>query len=114
MKITCITHGRDPIFQGCLEGTLPGSYSENSVMSSVQRAAIAWNILNAAGIPGVTNVYVHPITNGVNVCVQIQKRYQGQPRQIAAEGRKYPKFVVHMGLEGLCDEFAHRAFRQQV
>ncbi|MBI4253679.1 MAG: UbiD family decarboxylase [Candidatus Rokubacteria bacterium] len=84
MKITCITHRRDPIFQGCLEGTLPGSYSENSVMSSVQRAAIAWNILNAAGIPGVTNVYVHPITNGVNVCVQIQKRYQGQPRQIAA------------------------------
>src|SRR5262249_59865183 len=22
MKITCITHRRDPIFQGCLEGTL--------------------------------------------------------------------------------------------
>ena len=38
MKVTCITHRRDPIFRGCLEGTLPGSYSENSVMSSVQRA----------------------------------------------------------------------------
>ena len=33
MKVTCITHRRDPIFRGCLEGTLPGSYSENSVMS---------------------------------------------------------------------------------
>jgi UbiD family decarboxylase len=84
MKITCITHRRDPIFQGCLEGTLPGSYSENSVMSSVQRAAIAWNILTGAGIPGIRDVYVHPITNGVNVCVKITKHYQGQPKQIAA------------------------------
>src|SRR5499425_667323 len=84
MKITCITHRRDPIFQGCLEGTLPGSYSENIVMSSVQRAAIAWNILTGAGIPGIRDVYVHPITNGVNVCVKITKHYQGQPKQIAA------------------------------
>jgi UbiD family decarboxylase len=84
MKITAITHRTDPIFRGCLEGTLPGSYSENSVMSSVQRAAIAWNILTAAGIPGIGDVYVHPITNGTNICVQIRKHYQGQPKQIAA------------------------------
>ncbi len=84
MKITCITHRRDPIFRGSLEGTLPGSYSENSVMSSVQRAAIAWNILNGAGIPGILDVYAPPITNGVNIRVQIKKHYQGQPKQIAA------------------------------
>ncbi len=84
MRITCITHRRDPIFRGCLEGTLPGSYSENSVMSSVQRAAIAWNILTQAGIPGIRDVWVPPITNGVNVVVQITKHYQGQPKQIAA------------------------------
>jgi len=84
MRITCITHRRDPIFQGCLEGTLPGSYSENSVMSSVQRAAIAWNILSGAGIPGIRDVFVPPITNGVNIVVQIRKAYQGQPKQIAA------------------------------
>jgi 4-hydroxy-3-polyprenylbenzoate decarboxylase len=84
MKISCITHRRDPIFCGSLEGTLPGSYSENSVMSSVQRAAIAWNILNGAGIPGILDVYAPPITNGVNLRVQIKKHYQGQPKQIAA------------------------------
>jgi UbiD family decarboxylase len=84
MKITCVTHRTGPIFRGCLEGTLPGSYSENSVMSSVQRAAIAWNILTTAGIPGIRDVYVHPITNGTNICVQIRKHYQGQPKQIAA------------------------------
>ena len=84
MQITCISHRREPIFRGCLEGTLPGSYSENSVMSSVQRAAIAWNILSAAGIPGIRDVFVPPITNGVNIIVQIKKAYQGQPKQIAA------------------------------
>jgi UbiD family decarboxylase len=84
MKVTCITHRREPILRGCLEGTLPGSYSENSVMSAVQRAGIAWNILKGAGIPGITDVYVHPITNGVNIVVQVRKAYQGQPKQIAA------------------------------
>jgi 4-hydroxy-3-polyprenylbenzoate decarboxylase len=84
MKLSCITHRRDPILCGSLEGTLPGSYSENSVMSSVQRAAIAWNILNGAGIPGILDVYAPPITNGVNIRIQIKKHYQGQPKQIAA------------------------------
>jgi UbiD family decarboxylase len=84
MKVTCITHRRDPILRGSLEGTLPGSYSENSVMSSVQRSAIAWNILNGAGIPGILDVYAPPITNGVNIRIQIKKHYQGQPKQIAA------------------------------
>jgi len=84
MEVTCITHRNDPIFQGCLEGTLPGSYSENSVMSSIQRAAIAWSILSGAGIPGIRDVWVPPITNGVNVHVQITKHYQGQPKQIAS------------------------------
>ena len=50
----------------------------------MQRAAIAWNILNGAGIPGVLDVYAPPITNGVNSRVQIKKHYQGQPKQIAA------------------------------
>jgi UbiD family decarboxylase len=84
MQITCITHRTDPIFRGTLEGTLPGSFSENSVMSSVQRAAIAWNILSTAGIPGIRNVFVHPITNGTNIAIQIHKHYEGQPKQIAA------------------------------
>jgi 4-hydroxy-3-polyprenylbenzoate decarboxylase len=53
-------------------------------MSSTQRAAIAWNILTGAGIPGIRDVWVPPITNGVNVHVQITKHYQGQPKQIAS------------------------------
>ncbi len=83
MRVTCITYRNNPIFMGTLEGTLPGSASENSVMSSVQRSAIAWNILKNAGIPGIQDVFIHPITNGTNICVQIKKQYQGQPKQIA-------------------------------
>src|SRR2546428_3770809 len=84
MQITCITHRRDPIFRGGLGGTRPGPDSETSVRSPVQRAAIGWNILTVAGIPGVGDVFVPPITNGVNIVVQIKKAYQGQPKQIAA------------------------------
>ncbi len=84
IQVTCVTHRTDPIFRGTLEGTLPGSFSENSIMSSVQRAAIAWNILTGAGIPGIRDVFIHPITNGTNICIQIRKHYQGQPKQIAA------------------------------
>ena len=84
MRVTCITYRNKPVFNGTLEGTLPTSASENSIMSSVQRAAIAWNILKGAGIQSVTDVFIHPITNGTNIAVQIKKLYQGQPKQIAS------------------------------
>ena len=84
IKVECITHRNDPILRGTQEGTLPGSYNENSMMSSIQRAAIAWNILEQQGVPGVTNVHVHPVTNGTNICVAINKRYQGHAKQVAA------------------------------
>ena len=54
------------------------------MMSSIQRAAIAWNILDQQGVPGIANVHVHPVTNGTNICVAINKRYQGHAKQVAA------------------------------
>ena len=122
MKIACITHRRDPIFCGSLEGTLPGSYSENSVMSSVQRAAIAWNILNSAGVPGILDVYAPPITNGVNIRVQIKKHYQGQPKQIAAalwgnsaaQYRYKHVIVVEEDIDPADDEQVEWAFAHRV
>jgi len=84
IKVECITFRNDPILRGTQEGTLPGSYNENSMMSSIQRAAIAWNILQQQGVPGVSNVHVHPVTNGTNVCVAINKQYQGHAKHVAA------------------------------
>ena len=84
IRVECVTHRNDPILRGTQEGTLPGSYTENSLMSSIQRAAIAWNILEQQGVPGIANVHVHPVTNGTNICVAINKRYQGHAKQVAA------------------------------
>ena len=58
VRVTAITHRDDPIFRGTLEGTLPKMLNENSIMSSVQRAALAWNILERSGVPGVTDVQI--------------------------------------------------------
>jgi len=43
MRVTAITHRNDAILRGTIEGALPGSFSENGVMSSIQRSATAWN-----------------------------------------------------------------------
>lgn len=84
VKVSAITHRDRPIFRGTLEGSLPGASGENSYMSSIQRAAIACNVLRNAGIPGILDVFVHPVNNGTTVIVQIKKHYEGQPKQIAA------------------------------
>jgi len=84
IQVTAITHRDNPIFRGTLEGSLPGASGENSFMSGIQRAAIAWDLLERAGVPGVLNVVVHPVTNGTNIVVQIHKAFEGHAKQVAA------------------------------
>jgi 4-hydroxy-3-polyprenylbenzoate decarboxylase len=83
-KVTCITHRNDPIFRGTLEGTLPKMLNENSVMSSVQRAGVAWNVLERAGVPGITDVHCAPANNGTTLFIQMHQTYRGQAKQAAA------------------------------
>jgi UbiD family decarboxylase len=84
IQVTAMTHRESPIFRGTLEGSLPGASGENSHMSSLQRAAIAWSTLQNAGVPGVTGVYVHPVTNGTTVAIQIKKVNEGHPKMVAS------------------------------
>jgi len=84
IEVSCILHRHDPILRGTQEGNMPGSFSENAVISSAQRAGIAWNILASLGVPGVLDVYCDPITCGINVYIKIRKTYQAQAKQIAA------------------------------
>src|SRR5258708_20236217 len=81
--VTAITHRDQPIFRGTLEGTLPKMLNENSIMSSVQRAALAWNILERSGVPGVTDVHCPPANNGTTLMIQLKQTYRGQPKQAA-------------------------------
>lgn len=83
-KVTCVTMRRNPIFRGTLEGTLPKMLNENSVTSSVQRAGVAWNVLKAAGVPGVTDVHCSAANNGTTLIIQLKQTYRGQAKQAAA------------------------------
>ena len=53
-------------------------------MSSVQRAALAWNILERSGVPGVTDVHCPPANNGTTLMIQLRQTYRGQAKQAAA------------------------------
>ncbi|HEY2532642.1 MAG TPA: UbiD family decarboxylase [Xanthobacteraceae bacterium] len=83
IRVTCITHRTDPILRGTIEGSMPGSFSENGVCSSIMRAATAWNVLDRAGVPDVTDVWCPPVQAGVNTFVQIKQSYRGQAKQVA-------------------------------
>jgi UbiD family decarboxylase len=83
VRVTAITHRNDPILRGTVEGALPGSFSENAFTSSVMRSAIAWNVLDRAGVPGVTDVWGPPVQMGINVNVQIHQSYRNQAKQVA-------------------------------
>ncbi len=84
VRVSCITHRDDPILRGTLEGTMPKMLCENSVMSSVQRAALAWNVLDRAGVPGVTDVHCPAANNGTTLMIQLRQTYRGQAKQAAA------------------------------
>lgn len=83
-RVTCVTTRDDPILRGTLEGTLPKQLNENSVMSSIQRAGVAWNVLKAAGVPGVTDVHCSAANNGTTLIIQLRQTYRGQAKQAAA------------------------------
>ena len=81
--MTAITHRNDPVLRGTIEGALPKSYSENAINSSIMRSGIAWNVLDRAGIPGVTDVWGPPVHATMNLIVQIKQTYRNQAKQVA-------------------------------
>jgi UbiD family decarboxylase len=83
VRVTAITHRNNPILRGTIEGAMPKSYSENAFTSSVMRSAIAWNVLDRAGVPGVTDVWGQPVQMGTNLNVSIKQTYRNQAKQVA-------------------------------
>ncbi len=83
-KVTAVTFRNDPIHRGTLEGTMPKMLNENSIMSSIQRAAVAWNVLDRAGVPGITGVHCPAANNGTTLIIQLRQFYRGQAKQAAA------------------------------
>lgn len=79
IKISCITYRDDPIFRGTLEGMNYMNPNEDSSILVVSLSAIAKNILESQGVPGVLEVSAVPIT-----LVKIKKLFRGHAKQVAA------------------------------
>ncbi|MCY4309839.1 MAG: UbiD family decarboxylase [Rhodospirillaceae bacterium] len=82
VDVSCITHRHDPIMRGALEGARPGFPSEDSLLCAYSWSAIAWNLLEAAGVSGITDVWMPPVVTGTNIVVQVRKQYRGHAQQI--------------------------------
>lgn len=95
IKVSCITHRNNPIFRGTLEGMNYRNPNEDSSILVVTLSAIAKNILESQGIPGILDVSAVPIT-----LVKIKKLYRGHAKQVAtalwgSSGAQYLfKFVI--------------------
>jgi hypothetical protein len=72
IRVTAITHRNNPILRGAIEGSLPGSFSENGICSSIMRASTAWNVLDRAGVPGITDVWCPPVQTGINLLIRMK------------------------------------------
>src|SRR4051794_3615615 len=83
IRVTAITHRNNPILRGTIEGSMPGSYSETGVSSSIMRGPPAWNVLDRAGVPGIPDVWCPPVHAGINLLIQMQQSYRNQAKQAA-------------------------------
>ncbi|MGA3209262.1 MAG: UbiD family decarboxylase [Syntrophales bacterium] len=77
--VSCIMHRNEPILRGTLEGMNYLNPNEDSSVLVVSLAAVAKNILESQGVPGVLEVSAVPIT-----LVKIKKMFRGHAKQVAA------------------------------
>lgn len=83
LEVTCITHRNKPLMRGTLEGCRPGFPSEDSILCSYSWSAIFWNMLETAGVVGITDVWCPHVSTGTHIVVQIRKQYRGHAQQVA-------------------------------
>ena len=83
LRVTRVMHRDDPVLPGALEGNRPGFPSVDWPLCAYSWSAIAWNMLDDAGVPGVTDAWMIPVTTGTNIVVQIDKMFRGHARQVA-------------------------------
>lgn len=82
IRVKCITHRRDPIFQGTLEGK---PINEDHVCTSVLLSALAHNTLaETLGIQGIRGAYFPAAAGGWGMAIiSLNQRYPGHARTAA-------------------------------
>lgn len=80
VRLSSVSYGDDPIVLGCVPGKPP---NDNTFFRSRLRAALIWDELERAGVPGITRVWSHEAGGGrlFNI-VSIRQMYPGHSRQV--------------------------------
>jgi 4-hydroxy-3-polyprenylbenzoate decarboxylase len=80
IRVQSVLHRDDPIVLGCIPGKPP---NDNTFFRSPLRAALIWNELEQAGVPGIVGVWSHEAGGGrlLNV-VAITQLYPGHAKQV--------------------------------
>lgn len=87
-EVTGLFHRDDPVNLGAPPGKPPHDYS---YMRSVMKSAMATDALAAAGLPGVTGVWLHEAGGGRSIiAVAIEQRYAGHSRQAGYLAAQHP------------------------
>lgn len=81
MHVTAVTHRRNPIFQGSLEGH---PINESHVIAAVSKTATAWEALETAGITGIRDVATLPESASAHIVVSCRMSVAGQPDWISS------------------------------
>jgi 4-hydroxy-3-polyprenylbenzoate decarboxylase len=84
IRVECITHRNNPIYQAGLEGSSPGKISESAFWATPPRAAGIWQSLEDVGVPNIKGVWGPIICQMVNLRIQIDTLYRGHSKQVAA------------------------------
>ena len=90
INVKSINWRNDPIVMGCLPGKPP---NDNTYFRSPLRAAMLWNELERAGVPGVVGAWSHEAGGGrfLNV-ISIKQMYPGHAKQVG-----HATTAVHAG-----------------
>lgn len=96
IRLKALTHRRDPIFQGTLEGAPP---SESTMLRVPGATAGAWALVRGAGIPGIRDIHLTDMgCASYFAVVSLEDQfYFGHAREVVSAlwaGKPAPKWIV--------------------
>ena len=84
IRVTAITHRNNPILRGTIEGCAARLVTRRTASAPRSCApSTAWNVLDRAGVPGITDVWCPPVQTGINLLIRMKSSYRNQAKQAA-------------------------------
>ena len=92
-QVNCITHRKDPIYQGVMNGVVSPKLGSPHDALTVTQCAAAWDHMEMAGVRGITGVWWvgSPATM---VVIRIKQQFYGHARQAAHALWSMPVSIV--------------------